>query len=749
LNSYLDIPTLLTTAWLAPLVGFVVIILGGFSKRNRKSRLPGFIATGCIATSFAASLLAAISFSTLVDEPIKAGVGFYSINSASMSAEAKSLYESSALSGTYYSLGRFGGIELPIGYYIDSLAVAMCALVGLISLCVHLFSIGYMDEELADEVVDHEVEVDGHHLHRFGRFDRFFAFLGLFSFAMFGLVLSGNLLQTFIFWELVGATSYFLIGFYQERDSAGAAAKKAFVMNRIGDAGFLVGIAALLVIFGSLGFEQLFSSELLTENFDSAELPNNTRWLLTVAGIGIFAGCVGKSAQFPLQTWLKDAMAGPTPVSALVHSATMVAAGVFLVARIYPLLIPVALEFVIYSGLITLVIGAVAAIFQSDIKRILAYSTISQLGYMMLALGLGGWIAGVFHLITHAFFKSLLFLGSGSVIHANHHEQDVTKLGGLWRKMPITAATMLIATIAISGLAFPTFGMFGVEFLGLSGFHSKDAILLAAEEHRRHVNDDPIRYWVPFIGAGLTAFYMFRLWCLTFLGKARSDAAGHARESSIWMTLPLTLLAVGTMFVGWGGEHGPLGSYLAHSGPSEIGHVGGEYTVPIGEHGESSDVDEYFEHHSIIPWIGLVAALSGASLACFLYAFPGSLGDRVLSVLGPLRSFFASGWGFDRLYQFLFVGPIKTIGWLAAMIDQHLIDGLIHLLSGIVVAAAKIDRAIDEKLVDGAVNGVATMTMSCGRAARQIQTGVLRQYVMFIAAGLVALVSLASLFLFG
>ncbi|WP_310821219.1 NADH-quinone oxidoreductase subunit L [Stratiformator vulcanicus] len=628
------------------------------------------------------------------------------------------------IGGTFFNLAKFGDIKIVIDCYIDFLTIVMFLIVTLVSLCVHVFSLGYMDDELTDEFTDHEVDVDGNHLHRRGRFDRFFAFLGLFSFAMMGLVISGNLFQTFVFWELVGATSYFLIGFYQEREYASSAANKAFIMNRIGDAGFLIGMALLFHASGSLNYEPVF--RFAPGIASTLRLTETGPWL-TIAGLGIFAGCVGKSAQFPLQTWLKDAMAGPTPVSALVHSATMVAAGVFLIARVYPIFTEDVLAIITYCGLTTLIIGAIAAVFQNDIKRILAYSTISQLGYMVFALGIGGWTAGVLHLITHAFFKSLLFLGAGSVIHACHHEQNVTRLGGLWRKMPITAGTMLIGTIAISGLAVPLFGLFEMEFFGLSGFHSKDAILITAYGS---MEKQPLYFWIPLCGAGITAFYMFRLWFLTFVGSARSEASEHARESSSWMTLPLVLLALCSVFVGWEGEEGELAGVLSHA--------------VIADHGFA----EFGEHaHGNVPLLGIVSALIGTVAAGVLFAFPALLGDKVFAILGPLRAFFASGWGFDRLYAAVFVGPVKTLGWIVAMLDEHLIDQVIHGLARSVKWVARLDRKFDEIFIDGAVNGVATVAMSCGRAARELQTGMLRQYVMFIAAGLILLVSLASIFL--
>ncbi|QDT64046.1 NADH-quinone oxidoreductase subunit L [Calycomorphotria hydatis] len=694
MNSEHLIPFLLTTAWLAPLAGFVLNILGGFSAKNRRDPFPAYIAISCIGVSFVAS------------------------------AAAVFLYQS-PLSGTYFTLAEFGSLKLSLDYIVDGLSVAMCLVVTLVSLCVHIFSAGYMDEELTDELVDHQVDIDGGHLHRVGRFDRFFAFLGLFSFSMMGLVLSGNLLQTFIFWELVGATSYFLIGFYYERSSASNAANKAFIMNRIGDAGFLIGLAALFTIFGNFSFEQDFASSHTSEA------------TLTLIGLGIFAGCVGKSAQFPLQTWLPDAMEGPTPVSALVHSATMVAAGVYLVARAFPLMTPDALELIAWCGCVTLIIGAVVAIVQTDIKRVLAYSTISQLGYMMVALGCGGWSAGVFHLFTHAFFKSLLFLGAGSVIHACHHEQDMLRLGGLRKRMPVTAVTMLVGVIAISGLALPGFGIAGIHWLGFAGFYSKDAILIAAHSQ---IDANPPLFYVSLVGAGLTAFYMLRLWCMTFLGDAQSESAEHAHESPQHMVAPLVLLALLAVFSGFGGESGPIVEFIGH-GPE----VAGTHAVHHDESVEEAVAAEGVSHDAIAV-MGLIAAVIGTALAIVLYGVSRT-GESLLGALGPFRKLLLAGGGFDWLYDRAFVLPVKAVGGIAAMIDRYLIDAFLHFVSKATVFVASIDRFIDENLVDGAVNGLGALTMSFGQQARLVQTGSLRQYVMFIALGVIAIAVLAAVML--
>ncbi len=555
--------------------------------------------------------------------------------------------EKTAYTGDYYLLGQFGKLRLTISYYIDTLTICMFCMVTLIASCIHFYAIGYMHEEL-HEVTDHEVTTgDGSHLHRPGRYFRFFQYLSLFCFSMLGLVLAGNIAMVFVFWELVGICSYFLIGFYIERKSASNAANKAFIVNRVGDFGMIIGLMALwsgcgTFAFGDIDYDAdgsfhdtaevtevgIFSQVRPTpkkshEDHESQEhhgqenhgehghelhayaltvpegmvryaaqreidavyedywkqYPDDPeqvqmaseseiasridgKWrdegfgygLLIIAGIGIFCGCVGKSAQFPLHTWLPDAMEGPTPVSALVHSATMVAAGVYLVGRFYPVFAPEVLLVIAVIGCITLFMAATIAITATDIKRVLAYSTVSQLGYMMLALGVGGWVAGLMHLITHAFFKSLLFMCSGSVIHAVH-TNEMPQMGGLLKKMPVTGFTMLVGCLAIIGASVPL-------VVGLSGYYSKDAILEQAwsfmESNFVESRNAP---WAPAFfgmaagGAVITAFYMFRMWFLTFLGKPRdAHRYDHAHESPPVMYVPLVILSVFAISVAWSPE---------------------------------------------------------------------------------------------------------------------------------------------------------------------------------------------------
>ena len=441
---------------------------------------------------------------------------------------------------------------IPLGFAIDRITALMMCMVTIIGTLIFLFSLGYMHDELKN-VHDHAA-----HVKRRGRFAQFFQYLLLFAFSMLFLLISDNLLQVFVTWELVGVCSFLLIGFYFERKSASTAANKAFIMNRVGDAGFLIGLAIIFAHFGTFKFSELSSA--LTHPVQHGM--SRTTWI--VMGLGLFAGCVGKSAQFPLQTWLPDAMEGPTPVSALIHAATMVAAGVYLCARCLPFFAPEVLTVIAYTGAITLFISAAVACVQTDIKRVLAFSTCSQLGYMMLALGLVDWTAGLFHLMTHAFFKALLFLCAGSVICAIHHEQDLLKMGGLRKKMPITAFTMLIGVAAIIGVPF------------FSGWYSKDMILAEAEiNYQREMTLSSIVFaYLPFITVIFTAYYMTRLWLLAFAGEARNQHVyENAKESPVVMAAPLIALAAFSLGIAWGwpvwdSEASVLGKFIHDSEPA-------------------------------------------------------------------------------------------------------------------------------------------------------------------------------------
>ena len=799
---------LLGLAWLTPLASFVAILFFG-PRMGPHGRNAAWVATAAIATSLVLSLAA---FGTwLSAHPVTAAAHSEHADGHGTDSEARhgtgdghgtgtghgsehGPHVPAAYSGDWYTLYEGGALKLSIGWYIDALTVLMFVVVTFIATCIHVYASGYMHDELHD-VTDHEVHLaNGGHLHRPGRFPRFFQALSLFCFSMLGILIAGNLAMVFIFWELVGICSWFLIGFYYERKTASTAANKAFIVNRVGDFGMLIGLMALWGALGTLHFGDstvaapdghavvrpgLFSlvrpaesghalqvpdgmvkfanaDEVARIASEHAASPNATadeiasrlddwrsrgfgRWLLFIAGVGIFCGCVGKSAQFPLFVWLPDAMEGPTPVSALVHSATMVAAGVYLVGRFYPVLTPEVLLVIAVTGGITLFIAATIALVANDIKRVLAYSTVSQLGYMMLALGVGGWSAGLFHLVTHAFFKSLLFLCSGSVIHACH-TNDMRKMGGLAKIMPWTAGTMLVGCLAIIGA--------GVPFvIGLSGYYSKDAILAQALSFAQANPSHSILYAAVAGGAFLTAFYMFRLWFMTFAGAPRDHhVADHAHESPAVMVAPLVVLSVLAVVAGWTLPGGfGLANLLEQARPAGTaegmtgGFAFGSLVFPA----------EYLSHegaiHVTATLTAFTTALAGVVLAALMYLVKIISPAVVATVFKPVYAFLAGRWYFDELYHALFVVPVLGIAKLASGADRGVIDRIIDGLAWTARQLAGIDAWIDRTLVDGLVNATATATWNAGLELKKLQTGHLRQYVMFIVVGTVALFVIASL----
>lgn len=782
--------TLLGIAWLLPLLGFVVEVFGGYWG-ERKSKTAAYLAIGCIAAGFVCSSAALVTWlnaTSAVRNPAPAVETEHAKGAGDHAAEHTHDHDHGAahahhannpfatgFSGTFYELAVIGDQKIKIDYYIDGLTVAMFTMVTLIATCIHVFASGYMADELTEDYEDHQVHLSGgRHFHRPGRFYRFFSFLSLFCFSMLGLVIAGNIFQVFVFWELVGVCSYFLIGFYVERKTASNAANKAFIMNRVGDFGFLIGLMILWTYFGTFQFANTDKSiagepglfqmvrteagQIDTEGEGRQALvhlqsghgsrwtdpkTNTPRtipyWLLVAAGLGIFGGCIGKSAQFPLQTWLPDAMEGPTPVSALVHSATMVAAGVYLAGRFYPMFTPEVLLVIAYIGCITLFVGATIAIVATDIKKVLAYSTISQLGYMMLALGVGGWLAGLFHLITHAFFKSLMFLCSGSVIHGCHHEQEMTKMGGLLKKMPITAITMLIGVIAISGLAIPG------TAIAFSGYHSKDAIVASSLAYfSLNPKHSPL-FIVPLATAGITAFYMFRLWFMTFLGKPRDHHVyEHAHESPKVMTWPLLVLSVFAMFCAVGGESGPLARLLATAEPTHVaGGLDSAGLLSLGFPGH----EQIHAKHATAGALALLVAAFGTLLSYLFYGIGFVDPSGIRRSFSGIYNFLQEKWQFDNLYDVMFTRPVHIVSRWATAFDKYVLDALLHAASSLIVVVAHWDRHFDEKVVDRIVNILGESTQSVGHSLRAVQGGQMRRYVTYIALGVVSLFLLMFAFL--
>src|SRR6186997_1823113 len=560
-----------------------------------------------------------------------------------------------------------------VGFVVDALTASLLIVVTTIGLLVHVYSIGYMSHDPG--------------------YWRFFAYLNLFMFSMLLLVLAGNFMLLFAAWELVGLSSYLLIGFWYRRRSAALANKKAFLVNRVGDFGFALGIFAVWTTVGTLNFGEVF--ELLPNALNTGAIEP---WMLNGIALLLFCGAVGKSAQFPLHVWLPDAMEGPTPVSALIHAATMVNAGVYFVARANPIFVeaPAAMITVAAVGIFTAILAASIAFTQRDIKRVLAYSTLSQLGYMFAGLGVGAFVAAIFHLMTHGFFKGLLFLGSGSVIHAVHEEQDMNKMGALWRKIPITHWTMLIGAIAISGIP------------PLAGFFSKDEILGEAFKFED--------YWVWFIGlvvAGMTAFYMWRLMGKTFYGESHVDphVEPNIHESPKSMTVPLILLSIPTIFLGLA-IGVPPGSGLLNQWLEPV-FAGAEEALAI-HHAEF----ELFGIDGQLLIFGAGAGALGVALGIWLFGFfrrreEYARVERWTKRLQPLYNASFNKWWFDDLNDLIFVrfgGQVARALWW-----------------------------FDVRVIDGTVNGIGDLTQSTGRGIRHIQTGRVQNYALGIAAGLLVI----------
>ncbi len=828
---------LYVAAVLIPLAAFAVELFGGRILQRRNA----YVATGAIGLSFVLSLVGFLTYFVSAEgvfahhggeehasapadpghaeakheaghETAKAEGGHDDQLAKSEGHEPASAHHGGKIpppplawtwSGDWISVGggmsgpQTPGLSIPIGVHIDNLAAIMFLMVTFIATLIHIYSMGYMSED--------------------PRYPRFFTYLSLFCFSMLGLIASANIFMIFVFWELVGVCSYFLIGFWYEEKKNSDAANKAFITNRVGDVGMLIGLGLIWSSLGTFNINEINRglrapdgtfNKITGESGDSVILKNQETgethldpvtgmphtipmWMLTVAGLGVFAGCVGKSAQFPLHVWLPDAMAGPTPVSAMVHAATMVAAGVYLVGRFFPLFTEPALLYIAYTGGITLFIAATIAVVQTDYKKVLAYSTVSQLGFMMLGLGVGGRSAGLFHLLTHAFFKALLFLGAGSVYHAVH-TYEMPFLGGLQKKMKWTALTMLAATLAISGV--PLF----------SGFYSKDAILAASihmvfEEGRlEHI----LLFVLPAVGAAITAFYMFRMWFLVFSGESRGypegyleqqeqeriareaeeaaeaaaaraahgdhghghdhahaahDAHGHddhgaahaahgshgghdhhhdphpakhAHESGPFMLLPLLILAVPTIIIGY---------------PLTILPIPGFHPIleQLISYGQPIAVADPGNSHGLALIASLIIATVGIGLGILYYGPWPALrkfdAKKAAIRFAPIYHFLKHKWYFDELYNAVLIQPtLKLARWISGF-DKVAVDGIVNGSAWLTERVSRISGKFDFRFVDGMVNGIADVVYKTGNAGRSLQTGKLRNYLMFLAVAVVGL----------
>ena len=671
---------------LLPLLSFAVQIFFG-KKLPRKG---DFIATALIAGALGLSLY--VAFAGLGQENFQQEWNF-----------------------TWANLGT---TEIKLGILLDNITAVMLVVVTAISFLVHVFSIGYMAGE--------------------PRYERYFGYLGIFTFSMLGIVLANNLFAIYCFWELVGLSSYLLIGFYLERDSAAAAQKKAFMLNRVGDIGFWIGILMLFAQFQTFNYQEIY------QNIADGKFTWGEEWL-TVAGVLLFMGCVGKSAQFPLHTWLPDAMEGPTPVSALIHAATMVAAGVYLLARVFVILTPDALAIIAVIGAVTAFFAATIAITQNDIKRVLAYSTLSQLGYMVMGMGVGAFAAALFHLVTHAFFKAGLFLGSGSVIHAMHHEQDMRYMGGLMKKMPITFATFTVCLFALAGL--PLF----------TGFLSKDAILAGAVGYANVEGSWAIV--VPVLGfsaALLTPFYMGRQWFMVFFGENRANQKpaiadnhhkhgdhhhGDIHESAPVMTIPLIVLAIMSFFFVFSpnpldGEKSwfmdavktpetkvgvpkeglqsaaQVFSAIGGGKPIETEHKDMQHrsTPHFNDMRQQRLAEETHHAHATVVSLSISLALAGLVLAYLAYSKNISVIANPFVILSKMMN-----WFNDTFMEGAFV---KGIGNLS-------------------VKLSTVSGGFDKLVVDGIVNLTATLVQISGLLFRKLQTGRVQTYIALLLIAIV------------
>jgi len=649
---------------------------------------------------------------------------------------------------------NLGSIKVTIGIGIDNIAAIMLVVVTLISFLVHLFSTEYMAGDR--------------------RYPKYYAFLGLFTFSMLGIVIANNFLLMYICWELVGICSYLLIGFWYEKNSASNAGKKAFITNRIGDLGFFIGIMILYFTYGSFMFDDVFAG------IASGKVPFNSSTMLTLAGIGIFMGAIGKSAQWPLHVWLPDAMEGPTPVSALIHAATMVAAGVYLVAKVFVMFTADALTFIAVIGTITAFMSATIAITQTDFKKVLAYSTVSQLGFMIMSLGVGGYTNGFFHLVTHAWFKAALFLAAGSVIHAMHHAmthmhdhhtdpQDINNMGGLRKTMPWTYFTFIFVTLALCGIPLT------------SGFLSKDGILAGTLAYANLTGG--WRWLIPIMGfgaAGMTAFYMFRLTIVAFHGGHKTEIAKHTKENKTVIVFPLVVLAIMSCWVFYSPNPLDASKGWFHRSvvqPQTVVPAAYQFSFLLPEKAEASTPsinqpevlttnsevkevvkseekvaeqttghqtlnklqEETHHFHYLAMLLSLLVAGFGILLAFLIYQFKVISADKLEVRFKFLHTFSYRKWYFDEIYKATIIGGTLLIAKLLSLFDNYVVDGIVNLSSFLTRGFSTFVGHFDNYVIDGFVNFVASFTGFWGSAFRKLQSGRIQSYVAFVLLGILIL----------
>ncbi len=719
---------LLLIATLLPLGSFLALWAAG---RRMGHPLAGLVGTSVCMASFALSLAALIAW---LDGGMYAGVDWGAGTAPVM------------LRYPWLPVGpgidqKFAGY-LTVGLYVDSLTVVLFGVITCVSTLVHVFSLAYIRKE--------------------PRYGLYFTYLSLFTFAMLALVIAGTLIQIFVFWELVGFCSWCLIGYWYERRDARRAAIKAFLVNRVGDAGLLIALVMLVMLLGNVSLPTLWAVlgnagagvEQALPGGGFAGLSSVSPLMMTVIGLCLFAGAMGKGAQFPLHGWLPDAMTGPTPASALIHAATMVAAGVYLMARVFPLLTPDAKVVIAIVGAVTAAVGALCALAQSDIKRLLAYSTISQLGLMVLAIGVGSWTGAVFHLCTHAFFKSLLFLGAGNVLSANHHHNDMNDMGGMFRHTPVTAICTAIAAASMAGIPFT------------SGYYSKELILGHAVALAHHAQDTgrAAAWWllaiVPAGVAYITAFYMARWWALVFLSSPRKpELLDRPRELPVtW--LPLIVLALLSVVAGLPGtpmkqliDSSRMEASAVAGGPTFQGFVTawpaesrrtltllpvtlGE-AAPDAEHGGPAIVERGMQTAHSATWL---AAPLGLIAGLLLYARGPRLVGRFTGrgPLGLISRWLRAGMYIDGLLGWVIVRPVMAAARLARGVDRVLFDGPVNLAGALTRGGATMAGLVERWVIDGAVHSVARGAWAAAAAVRNPASGRVRLYIALLIAAVAA-----------
>ena len=648
--------TILTVIFLAPLVG--ALIAGLFGRQiGRKGAHTVTIAGVAISTVLSAYVFFEFVFSG-----------------------------HEAYNASLYTWMVTDGIRFELGYLIDELSATMMLVVTFVSLMVHIYTVGYMDH---DEDYDHNDPY----------YQRFFSYISLFTFSMLSLVMANNFLQLFFGWEAVGLVSYLLIGFYMKRESAIQANLKAFLVNRVGDFGFILGIAIVFVYFNTMDYKEFFA-QLSSQRDVMIEIVPGVEWsMITLMLILLFIGAMGKSAQMPLHVWLPESMEGPTPISALIHAATMVTAGIFMVARLSPAfeMSEAALSFVLIIGALTAFMMGLLGLIQNDIKRVVAYSTLSQLGYMTAAMGASAYAAGMFHVLTHAFFKALLFLAAGSVIIAMHHKQDIRDMGGLKKYMPITYIAMLVGSLALIG------------FPGFSGFFSKDSILLALGESDRFGHS--FAYVLLLAGVFITAFYSFRMFFLVFHGEESEYVKTHQIKESPWVvTVPLVLLAIPAVFMGLPMIDGMLnGNYF---GSSIFISAENDTMMAVYNNYYQGALSLVFTSFVTLP---VILAFSGVFLAWFMYLKQPSLPGKIKALCPRGNYILDNAYGFDRLNEIVFVDGTRKLG-------------------------SFFTRVVDVKLIDkGMVTNTFMAVVNSAAVLRQSQTGLMYHYAFVMLFGLLAM----------